>query len=200
APSREDLNKKNGASSTAPVDQRDCWETWADEKSTRAVEAKPEPRAERAEPVEAPAEERPAKAERHPRKHDDERPAKAERHPRKHDDERPAKAERHPRKHDDERPAKKDAPAPAAAAAAADPGSQVRIHVNLGKKHGLAADDIRKLLGDAAGIPASSLGSVAMRDTYCHVRVPATVADQIIATVSGQTHGDTAIKVELAHA
>ena len=76
----------------------------------------------------------------------------------------------------------------------------MRIHVNLGKKHGLTADDVRKLLGDAAGIAASELGSVAMRDTYCHVRVPSSVADRIIATVSGQSHGDTTIKVELAKA
>ena len=80
----------------------------------------------------------------------------------------------------------------------ADPDSQVRLHVNLGKKHGLAADDVRKLLGEGAGVAPSSLGSVAMRDTYCHVRVPASIADRIIGAVSGTVHGDTTIKIEIA--
>ena len=71
--------------------------------------------------------------------------------------------------------------------------------MNLGKKNGLAADDIRKLLGEGAGVDPGTLGSVAMRDTYCHVRVPAAIADRIIGAVSGTTYGDVIIKIELAH-
>ena len=39
-----------------------------------------------------------------------------------------------------------------------------------------------------------------MRDTYCHVRVPAGVADRIIAASNGKVHGEVTIKVELARA
>jgi hypothetical protein len=94
------------------------------------------------------------------------------------------------------------APAPAAAppVAIVDPASQVRLHVNLGKKHGVTADDVRRLLGEDLGGDAASIGSVAMRDTYCHVRVPSSIADRIISAVSGTVHSDQTIKIELAHA
>ncbi|HVV83774.1 MAG TPA: DbpA RNA binding domain-containing protein, partial [Kofleriaceae bacterium] len=92
---------------------------------------------------------------------------------------------------------------PAAAAAppaVIDPSSQVRLHVNLGKKQGVTADDIRRLLGDGVGADAAAIGSVAMRDTYCHVRVPAGVADRIIENANGKVHGEVTVKVELARA
>ena len=85
-----------------------------------------------------------------------------------------------------------------AAAASIDPASQVRLHVNLGKKHGVIADDIRRLLGEDLGGDASSIGSVAMRDTYCHVRVPSNLAQPIIDAMTGKAHGDVTVKVELA--
>jgi hypothetical protein len=70
--------------------------------------------------------------------------------------------------------------------------------VNLGKKQGVTADDVRRLLGEDLGADAASIGSVAMRDTYCHVRVPSHLAQSIIDAVSGKMHGDVSVKVELA--
>ena len=65
---------------------------------------------------------------------------------------------------------------------------------------GVAADDVRRLLGEGVGADAASIGSVAMRDTYCHVRVPAGLADRIVNAANGKSHGDVTIKVELARA
>ena len=62
----------------------------------------------------------------------------------------------------------------------------------------MTADDVRRLLGEDLGGDAASIGSVAMRDTYCHVRVPSSLAQPIIDAMGGKSHGETAIKVELA--
>jgi hypothetical protein len=62
----------------------------------------------------------------------------------------------------------------------------------------VTADDVRRLLGADLGDDASQIGSVAMRDTYCHVRVPSRLAQPIIDAMNGKAHGDVTIKVELA--
>jgi hypothetical protein len=81
-----------------------------------------------------------------------------------------------------------------------DPGSLVRLYVNLGKDQGVGADDVRALLGKSLGDDAARIGSVAMRGTHCYVRVPEELVARITEAVNGTSHNDTEIKVELARA
>ncbi len=180
APAPAPAKSRNGA---AAAETRDFWETWADEKSTR--EPAPAPTREpRAEARRDDADEEPREGARRGRGRD----RKRDEEPREGRRERGRTSER------------KDepAPAPAAPAVAVDPAQQVRLHVNLGKKHGVSADDIRRLLGADLGDDAAAIGSVAMRDTYCHVRVPSPLAQPIIDAMTGKEHGDVTVKVELA--
>jgi DbpA RNA binding domain len=97
-----------------------------------------------------------------------------------------AKSKREPA----EEPAKRGAKADAAG-----DGELVRLHVSLGKKHGVTADSLRALLG---GADKGKIGSVMLRDTHAHVRVPSGLADRIIAKHHGSTHEGTDVTVELA--
>lgn len=110
------------------------------------------------------------------------------------------------KKDDDKRTAKKDdAPAKAssksaASAAPAAAGDQARLFINLGKKHGVSADDLRTLLSGPVGGDTSRIGSVSLRDAHAHVRVPEDLADAIIEGVHGTTHNDESVTVERARA
>jgi ATP-dependent RNA helicase DeaD len=85
-------------------------------------------------------------------------------------------------------------------AAAADPSSLTRLFVSLGKRDGVTADDIRNLLGKDLGDDVKRIGSVALRDSHCHVRVPEDLADRIISSVTGSEHNGTEVRVERARA
>jgi hypothetical protein len=74
-------------------------------------------------------------------------------------------------------------------------GEQIRLFVSLGKKHGLTADSLRELLG---GHDKAKIGSVMLRDTHAHVRVPASIADGIIAKHHGSNHDGNDVTVERA--
>ena len=88
--------------------------------------------------------------------------------------------------------------APAAAAAA--DGAQARLFVSLGKKHGVSADDLRALLAGPIGGDKARIGSVSLRDSHAHVRVPEDAVDAIIAGVHGTLHNDHDVTVERARA
>ena len=94
---------------------------------------------------------------------------------------------------------KRDTVVMASAAAVVD-GSQARLFINLGKKHGVTADDLRGLLAGPIGGDTARIGSVSLRDTHAHVRVPEELVDAIIAGVHGTTHGEQAVTVERARA
>ena len=168
-----------------PTEGRDFWETWADEKSSRVAEPARETRAEEPSIASDPA-------PREPRRDRDDGPRR----------ERGRGRDRHRDDGAGGRPERSRdasaAPATPVPPAVSDPASQVRLHVNLGKKHGVTADDIRRLLGEDLGGDAASIGSVAMRDTYCHVRVPSNLAEPILAAMNGKAHGEVTVKVELA--
>ena len=135
--------------------------------------------------------ERPGKAER------TERPGKAERaehHDKPERGERHAKAERHDDKAERSPRGKRDT----AVTPAATDGAQARLFVSLGKKHGVSADDLRALLSAPIGGDRSRIGSVSLRDSHAHVRVPEEYADAIIAGVHGTQHRDQDITVERA--
>ena len=173
---------KKGKKKTEPTaETREFWETWAEEKSTR-----PEPAAA---PVAEAAADEPAAA-RGGRSRDrggrgrGARGAKADA-PEKTD----AKA--------DAKPAKREA---APAAAPASEAGQARLFVSLGKKHGVSADDLRGLLAGPIGGDKARIGSVSLRDSHAHVRVPEDAVDAIIGGVHGTKHNDQDVTVERARA
>jgi hypothetical protein len=176
--SRAKRGKNGVVAAPAPEGNREFWETWAEEKSTRPVaEEKPAPREDRprrdARPAAAPA----AAREDRPRRDREDRPARSRRDTTRDADDRPARVESKP---------------------AADLGSQVRLYVSLGKEAGVTADDVRALLGKELGDDGARIGSVAMRATHCYVRVPEDLVERIVEAVNGTSHDGQEIKVELA--
>ena len=87
----------------------------------------------------------------------------------------------------------------AVASVAAD-ASQARLFVSLGKKHGVSADDLRTLLAGPIGGDTARIGSVSLRDSHAHVRVPEELVEAIIAGVHGTPHNDHNVTVERARA
>jgi len=62
------------------------------------------------------------------------------------------------------------------------------------------ADDLRALLAGPIAGDTSRIGSVSLRDSHAHVRVPEELVDVIIAKVNGTSHGDQTVTVERARA
>jgi hypothetical protein len=56
------------------------------------------------------------------------------------------------------------------------------------------------LLAAAIGGDKARIGSVSLRDSHAHVRVPEDLADQIIEGVNGTSHNDNDVTVERARA
>jgi len=174
-----DRGKKRDRKSEAPTEAtREFWETWAEEKSTRPEAAPVVTPAKHAEPAVEASEETEARPKGRERK--GARPAKR--------DEKPARG-------------KRDAEAaPVAAAPVATDATQAKLFVNLGKKHGVSADDLRTLLAGPVGGDKARIGSVSLRDSHAHVRVPEDLVDAIIAGVHGKQHKEQDVTVERSRA
>jgi hypothetical protein len=176
---------------------REFWETWADNKSTKPEAAAPVK-------TEAATEEVTDNEETHDEPKGRSRGSRGGRGRGKKDD---AKRDAKPaaKKHDDDKPAAK-AEAPAGRAkrdtvvSPAPDGSQARLFVSLGKKHGVSADDLRALLAGPIGGDTARIGSVSLRDSHAHVRVPEDLVDAIIAGVHGTQHKDHDVTVERSRA
>jgi ATP-dependent RNA helicase DeaD len=188
----EGRNKKKGK--PASGDNKEFWETWAETKSTREPEPAPAPAA--AAPDEEPAaEERSERRGRDRKRGRDKRETKIDK-PEKAD--KPDKAEKAEKADKPEKRGKREDAAPAAAATAE--GAQARLFVNLGKKHGVSADDLRALLAKPIGGDRARIGSVSLRDSHAHVRVPEELVEDIISGVHGTKHDGTEVTVERARA
>ena len=74
--------------------------------------------------------------------------------------------------------------------------AQARLFINLGKKHGVSADDLRTLLAGPLGGDRARIGSVSLRDSHAHVRVPEDVVDAIISSINGTQHNEHDVTVE----
>ena len=176
------------------AETREFWETWAEEKSTRPA---PAPAAAAAAPADAEAtEEAGARGERGGR-------SRGGRGRGGRDKDRGEKKAETSEKSEDKAPrAKRESAAPAAApaAASATDASQARLFVSLGKKHGVSADDLRGLLSGPIGGDKARIGSVSLRDSHAHVRVPEDLVDAIIAGVHGKKHNEQDVTVERARA
>jgi hypothetical protein len=169
---------------------REFWETWAEEKSTR----EPAPAAAADDAAAAPATE--DDGERKPRGRDRDRGKGRSR-----DDKKTKVEGRRDEKRDDkgEKRTKRDtAVTPPPAMASAD--AQARLFVSLGKKHGVSAEDLRELLAAPIGGDKARIGSVSLRDSHAHVRVPEELVDQIIAGVNGTSHNEHDVTVERSRA
>ena len=169
---------------------REFWETWAENKATR----EPEPAAA--------APEGEAREERKPRGERAERGRSRGRGREKTArEDKPAREDGTEKKADREERGsrgKREAEAPARATAA--DGNQARLFISLGKKHGVSADDLRTLLAAPIGGDTARIGSVSLRDSHAHVRVPEELVEDIIAGVHGTQHNDQNVTVERARA
>jgi ATP-dependent RNA helicase DeaD len=204
---RGDRGDRKGRRDKKPeptAETREFWETWAEEKSTRP----PEPRSEDAAPAPQRGAAAPEAAADASSADEAAEPA-GERRSRGRDrgrdkDKGRTRSDTKPDKTD--RPergsrAKRDtteAPASVPVAAASVDGAQARLFVSLGKKHGVSADDLRSLLSGPIGGDKARIGSVSLRDSHAHVRVPEEYVDAIIAGVHGTQHNDQSVTVERA--
>jgi hypothetical protein len=180
---RADKSKRRDKRASEPTaETREFWETWAESKTTH----EPTPAAEAA----------PEESER-PRERGRERTRDRDKDKTRGRDKREAKSDKsdksdkhakHDKKDDSGRGKREAAPS-------AD-GGQVRLFVSLGKKHGVSADDLRTLLAGAVGGDTARIGSVSLRDSHAHVRVPEDLADAIIARIHGTAHGEHSVTVE----
>ena len=185
--------KKRGAKSAPAEENKEFWETWAETKTTTATtRPEPAPASAAAEPaVDAEASEGSGRGRDRKRGGRDKRETKMD------------KPEAKAAAKSDEKPAgrtKRDTAVEAAAPTGAVDAAQARLFVNLGKKHGVSADDLRGLLAAPLGGDKARIGSVSLRDSHAHVRVPEETVDAIIAGVHGTSHGDQSVTVERARA
>ena len=200
--------KREAKPAAAGGDQREFWETWAEEKTTRPA---PEPKAEAKTETttdEEPSEERPARGGRASRggekrerggrerggdkrrtRDDGDKKADDKKADDKKADDKPAEARGGRTKRDTE-----ISPTPVTA------DTQAKLFVSLGKKHGVSADDLRQLLAGPIGGDKARIGSVSLRDSHAHVRVPESVVDDIITAVNGTKHADQDVTVERSRA
>ncbi|HET6612562.1 MAG TPA: DEAD/DEAH box helicase [Kofleriaceae bacterium] len=77
-------------------------------------------------------------------------------------------------------------------------GRSARLYINIGRKDDLSADDVRALLTQYIADTTAKLGSVALRNTHCYVRVPEAIADEVISSATGQPYKDRELIVERA--
>jgi hypothetical protein len=178
------------------AETREFWETWADNKAAREPDAKPvgEPDAAAA------AEERTEPGERSERREKSERSDRRGRERSRGRDQSDKREKRE--KKDEERSsrARRDTSVDEAPPSNAADGNQARLFVSLGKKHGVSAEDLRTLLAGPVGGDTSRIGSVSLRDSHAHVRVPEELVEAIIAGVHGTLHKDHNVTVERARA
>jgi hypothetical protein len=196
---RGDRKGKRDKKPEPTAETREFWETWAEEKSARGPE--PEPVADEAPSEAAPAADAgEAPGERRSRGRD--RGGRDKDRGRTRSEAKPDKAERGDKTERVSR-VKRDAtaePARAPAPVAAVDGAQARLFVSLGKKHGVSADDLRSLLSGPIGGDRARIGSVSLRDSHAHVRVPEEYVEAIIGGVHGTQHNEHDVTVERARA
>lgn len=203
-----DRKSKRDSKRTAPTEEtREFWETWADDKATRpapvaaATDGETESTDDEGDAEAAPSRSKSSRSSsdkgRSGRDSKDRggrgsSRAKSDTKLEKPKAEKAEKAEegRSTR-------SKRDTvatPAPAMDAA------QARLFVSLGKKHGISADDLRDLLAGAIGGDKARIGSVSLRDSHAHVRVPEDLVEKIIKGVNGTQHNEHDVTVERARA
>ncbi|HEY4182816.1 MAG TPA: DEAD/DEAH box helicase [Kofleriaceae bacterium] len=203
---KRDDKKAKGKKSEAPGETREFWETWADDKASRPAPEHAAP-ATVAEAAPADEAEKPARGRDRDRGRggrDKERGGrgrgKAEAAPAEAAAPVEEKAEKSDKAERGSRSKRDTTVTPPPVASAAATGEQARLFVSLGKKHGVTSDDLRKLLSAPIGGDASQIGSISLRDSHAHVRVPESHVDAIIGAVNGTSHNEHDVTVERARA
>ena len=202
-----DRKSKRDAKRTAPTEEtREFWETWADDKATR----EPAPAAAAADGETSEASDDDAESTPRSRSKSSSRSGDKSRGGRDKDRGRDKRAKSDtkldkPRgekteKADEGRSSSRTKRDTVATPAPVMEGAQARLFVSLGKKHGVSADDLRDLLAGAIGGDKARIGSVSLRDSHAHVRVPEDLAEKIIKGVSGTQHNEHDVTVERARA
>jgi hypothetical protein len=73
-----------------------------------------------------------------------------------------------------------------------------RLYVNIGKREEATADEIREILCRDLGDDAARVGSIAIRNTHCYVRVPEDLVDRVIEAARGKSYKERELVVERA--
>ncbi|MCJ7627863.1 MAG: DEAD/DEAH box helicase [Longimicrobiales bacterium] len=76
------------------------------------------------------------------------------------------------------------------------PRSWVRLFVAVGEKDGVGPGDLLGAITGEAGVEASQVGKIEIRDTFSLVEVIPTVADKIIRSINGTTIRGRAVRVD----
>jgi ATP-dependent RNA helicase DeaD len=77
-------------------------------------------------------------------------------------------------------------------------GSEARLFVNIGRRHGSSEGQLRSFLAKEAGIKETRIGRIDAKDGYSHIAVEQDVAETIITKASGKKMGRFVVKIELA--
>jgi len=73
-----------------------------------------------------------------------------------------------------------------------------RLYVNLGRRDGLRAGDIAKLLRESCSLERTEIGRVRVRDKHAFVDVQTERVDHVLSTLPGQKVEDREVVVEVA--
>ena len=77
---------------------------------------------------------------------------------------------------------------------------QVRLYVNLGRRHNLRSEDLTSFLQIEGDLSAEQIGAVQQRDRHTFVDVASEQADGLVEKLSGASIGGRKIKIERAKA
>ncbi len=92
---------------------------------------------------------------------------------------------------DDEAPRESEAPKD-------DEEGMTRLYVNLGRRDGLRAGDIARLLRDSCSLERAEIGRVRVRDKHAFVDVQSDRVDHVLSTLPGQVVDEREVVVEVA--
>jgi hypothetical protein len=72
------------------------------------------------------------------------------------------------------------------------------IFLNVGRRDGVNAEDLQRLLADAGGIPESETSNIRVRDRITFVTVKKELADRAIQALAGHVIGGRTVVAEPA--
>jgi ATP-dependent RNA helicase DeaD len=73
-----------------------------------------------------------------------------------------------------------------------------RLYVNLGRRDGVRAGDIARLLRDTCSLERTDIGRIRVRDKHAFVDVSSERVDHVLSTLPGQTVDEREVVVEVA--
>jgi ATP-dependent RNA helicase DeaD len=80
----------------------------------------------------------------------------------------------------------------------ADEPGTVRLYLNIGKREGLRAEEVNRLVAESSPDVAAALGRVTVRDTHSYVSIKEEMADAAIAALKGKRIGERELVAERA--